>query len=146
MEWKPFPRYWPFVRGIHRPPVNSPHKGQWRGAAMFSLICAWINILVNSREAADLRRHRAQYDVNVMSWVTLLTYEINVKTIPINSLRRNRNRRHFADDIFKCTFLNENEWILLRISLKFVRTVRISNIPALAQIITRRLPDKPLSE
>ena len=35
-----FPRYWPFVLGIHRSPVNSPHKGQWRGAVMFSLICA----------------------------------------------------------------------------------------------------------
>ena len=32
IKWKHFPRYWPFVRGIHRPPVNSPHKGQWRGA------------------------------------------------------------------------------------------------------------------
>ena len=39
IKWKHFPRYWPFVRGIHRPPVNSPHKGQWRGALMFSLIC-----------------------------------------------------------------------------------------------------------
>ena len=38
-----FPRYWPFVRGIHRSPVNFPHKGQWRGALIFSLICAWIN-------------------------------------------------------------------------------------------------------
>ena len=38
-----FPRYWPFVRGMHRWPVNSPHKGQWRGALMFSLICAWID-------------------------------------------------------------------------------------------------------
>ena len=35
-KWKHFPRYWPFVRGIHRSPVNSPHKGQWRGALMFS--------------------------------------------------------------------------------------------------------------
>ena len=43
IKWKHFPRYWPFVRGIHRSPVNSPHKGQWRGALMFSLICAWIN-------------------------------------------------------------------------------------------------------
>ena len=39
IKWKHFPRYWPFVRGIHRPPVNSPHKGQWRRALMFSLIC-----------------------------------------------------------------------------------------------------------
>ena len=39
IKWKHFLRYWPFVRGIHRSPVNSPHKGQWRGAFMFSLIC-----------------------------------------------------------------------------------------------------------
>ena len=37
--WKHFSRYWLFVRGIHRSPVNSPHKGQWRGALMFPLIC-----------------------------------------------------------------------------------------------------------
>ena len=35
IKWKHFPRYWPFVRGIHRSPVNSPHKGQWRGALLF---------------------------------------------------------------------------------------------------------------
>ena len=64
-KWKRFPRYWPFVRGIHRSPVNSPHKGQWRGALMFSLIYAWINGWVNNREAGDLRRHRAHYDVIV---------------------------------------------------------------------------------
>ena len=40
IKWEHFPRYWPFVRGIHRSPVNSPHKGQWRGALMLSLICA----------------------------------------------------------------------------------------------------------
>ena len=38
-----FPRYRPFVRGIHLLPVKSPHKGQWRGALMFPLICAWTN-------------------------------------------------------------------------------------------------------
>ena len=37
IKWKHFPHYWPFVRGIHRWPVNSPHKGQWRGALMLSL-------------------------------------------------------------------------------------------------------------
>ena len=47
-------------------PVNSPHKGQWRGALMFSLICVWINGWVNNREAGDLRHHRAHYDVIVM--------------------------------------------------------------------------------
>ena len=63
------------------------------------------------------------------------------------SLRPRRNRRHFADDIFKCIFLNENEWISLRISLKFVSKVRINNIPSLVQIMAWRRPgDKPLCE
>ena len=66
IKWKHFPRYWFFVRGIHRSPVNSPHKGQWRGALLLTLICARINGWVNNREAGDLRRHRAHYDVIVM--------------------------------------------------------------------------------
>ena len=68
IKWKPFPRYWPFVWGIHRSPVNSPHKCLWRGALMFSLICAWINGWVNKREAGDWRPHQAHYDVTVMEW------------------------------------------------------------------------------
>ena len=47
-------------------PVTSPHKGQWRVALMFSLICIWINDWVNNREAGDLRRYRTHYDVIVM--------------------------------------------------------------------------------
>ena len=66
IKWKHFPLNWPFVRGIHRSPVNFPHKGQWRGALMFSLICVWINDWVSNREAGDLRRYRAHYDVIVM--------------------------------------------------------------------------------
>ena len=67
-KWKHFPRYWTFVRGIHRSLVNSPHKGQWCGALMFSLICAWINAWVNNREAGDLRHHFAHYDITVMKY------------------------------------------------------------------------------
>ena len=68
IKWKHFPRNWPFVRGIHRSPLNSPHKGKWRGALMFSLICPRINGWVNNGdEAGDLRRHRAHYDVIVMN-------------------------------------------------------------------------------
>ena len=66
IKWKHFPRNWPFVREIHRSPVNFPHKGQWRGALMFSLIYAWINDWVNNREAGDLRRQHGHYDVIVM--------------------------------------------------------------------------------
>ena len=64
-KWKHFPRYWPF----NRSPVNSPHKGQWRGALIFSLICAWISGWVSNRAAGDLRRHR--YDVTILSFVII---------------------------------------------------------------------------
>ena len=66
IKWEHFPRYKPFVRGIHRSPVDSPYKGQWRGALMFSLICAWTNVWANNRDAGDLGRHCAHYDVIVM--------------------------------------------------------------------------------
>ena len=66
IKWKHFLRHWPFVRGIHWSPVNSPHKDQWRGALMFSLICAWVDGWVNNREAGDVIRSRAHYDVTVM--------------------------------------------------------------------------------
>ena len=46
IKWKHFPRYWPFVQGIHRWPVNSHYTGQWRRALMFSLIRAWIDVWV----------------------------------------------------------------------------------------------------
>ena len=65
----------------------------------------------------------------------------------INTLRPRQNCRHFADDIFKHIFLNENVWILIKISLKFVHKVPINNIPALIQIMAWCPPgDKPLSE
>ena len=66
IKWKHFPCYWPFARGIHWSPVNSPHKGQWCRALMFSLICIWINSWVNNLEAGDLRCYWAHYDVTVM--------------------------------------------------------------------------------
>ena len=61
IKWKHFPRYWPFVRGIHRSPVNPPRKGQWCGPLMLSLIYAWINWWFES--------HRAHNDVTVMQIV-----------------------------------------------------------------------------
>ena len=70
-KWKHFPRYWTFDQGIPRSPVNSPHKGQWRGVWMISLICAWINGWVNNFEAGDLRRHHAHYDGIVMNVCSL---------------------------------------------------------------------------
>ena len=65
----------PIRAGIHRSPVNSPHKSQWRGSLVFSLICAWMNGWVDNREAGDFRRHRSHYDVTVME-----------KWIPVNEI------------------------------------------------------------
>ena len=79
IKWKHFPRYWPFVWVIHRFPVNSSNKGQWRGALMFSLICTRINGWVNNREAGDLRRHRSHYDVTVMIHLYLVGWELECK-------------------------------------------------------------------
>ena len=57
-----------------------PHKGQWHGALMFSLICAWINGWVNNREAGDLIRHHSHYDVTVMkSWKRASEVKLMVK-------------------------------------------------------------------
>ena len=60
-------------------PVNSPHKGQWRRALIFSLICVWINGWVNNREAGDLRRHRGHYDVNGMFLKLLLRTKVEIQ-------------------------------------------------------------------
>ena len=64
-----------------------------------------------------------------------------------NTLRPRQNGRHFADDVFKCIFFNENVWISLKISLKFVPKGPINNIPSLVQIMAwHRMGGKPLSE
>ena len=85
--------------------------------------------------------HHGQFSMNGPTWMcpTLESgpYHIDAET----------NERHFADAIFKCIFLNENVWIWIKISLKFVPKGPINNIPAMVQIMAwRRLGDKPLSE
>ena len=108
-------------------PVNSPHKGQWRGALMFTLICARINGWVNNREAGDLRRYRTHYDVIVMCVIDVACHRKVFGNGPIislypvsslmpsswwrfrdpgNTLRPKRNGCHSADDFFKCIFLH----------------------------------------
>ena len=68
-------------------------------------------------------------------------------TLFFNTLRPRHNGRYFADDIFKCIFVNEKVWISLKILLNFVAMVQISNIPALVQIMAWRRPgDRPLPE
>ena len=65
------------------PVPNSPHKGQWRGALVFSLICVWINVWVNNREAGDLRRYRAHYHVTVVISFYRIHKDHNIFTVAI---------------------------------------------------------------
>ena len=60
----------------------APHKGQWRGAMMFCLICVWIDGWVNNGEAGDLRRYRAHYDVTVMQ-LTVIIHWCNSTGYPV---------------------------------------------------------------
>ena len=76
-NWKYFPRYWPFLRGIHRSPVHSPHKGRVTGSFGVCLDVHWTSGWANSRYFGDLRRHGAHCDITVMrcfvvvkSWLT----------------------------------------------------------------------------
>ena len=101
-EIETFPRYWPFVRGIHRSSVNSPHKGQWRRALMFPFICAWINGWGNNREACDLRRYRNHCDVMVMRLANKADFisEINFIAIWIE------RHAYFLKKFFLCPALS----------------------------------------
>ena len=116
IKWKHFPRNWPFVREIHRSPVNFPHKGQWRGALMFSLIYAWINDWVNNREAGDLRRQHGHYDVIVMICCFTMTttvlpqylyegYGISSHFKAENDTVISANKSYTTVGIFICTYL-----------------------------------------
>ena len=136
-----------FLWEIHRSPVNSPHKSQWREALLFSLICAWINGWVNTREAGDLRRNRAHYDVTIMnkslptrshSMIPKNNYGCNI----FNSI----NGSHFNLTIYfiqsaiisefivartiwhlKVTFLNALCWLLFHLQWIFFSACVIDN-------------------
>ena len=76
-----------------------------------------------------------------------LTYWHRALGTNINTLRPRQNGRHYPHSGFECIFLNENVWIAIKISLKFVPKCSIINITALVQIMAWRRPgDKPLSE
>ena len=209
IKWKHFPRYWPFVWGIHRSgPGEFPAQRPVTRSFDF-FICVWINGWVNNRKAGDLKPYRAHYDVTVMiiyplncfwetyKYVCIFYHYIHwdgvvailpdgrhgplillnkhhgrwwpddrrsqsstsycialvfpeypgLRTIMVNTLRPRQNGRHFPNSIFKCIFLNQNLWISINISLKFVSHGPIDSIPALVQIMAWRRPgDKPLSE
>ena len=90
-------------------------------------------------------------DINVekweKTWISFYVTQLMFRRTPVNTLRPRQNGPHFADNIFKRIFFNENVWILIQISLKFVPKGPINKIPALFQIMTWRHPgNRPLSE
>ena len=97
---------------------------------------------IHPRRGKKTAKHKLNCRVSNDSHITL-----HSASNTLNISRPKRSRRYFVDDIFKCIFLNENAWILIKISLKFVPTGSINNIPALVEIMAWRRPgDKPLSE
>ena len=122
-----------FMREIHRGPVNSPHK--WpvtRKMFPFGdviMVCIVVSEFWGSY-------------INDMH--ALIHFQCPVQLV-LNILRPWRNGHHFRHDFFKCIFLNQNLWISIKISLKFVPRGSINNIPATVQMMAcrRRPGDKP---
>ena len=140
--------------------INEKVQGQW-GIGIWSPYSNWIWKWLNYRSCVWWRhdtpyhwpfvRGRLSRPVDFLHKGSVIgtsdVFFIVTLNKPFNTLRPRQNGRHFADDIFKCMFFNENVWISIKISLKFVPKGPINNIPALAQIMAWRRPgDKPLSE
>ena len=134
IKWKHSPRYWPFVWS----PVNSPPKGQWRGALVFCLICAWIIGWENKDQAGDLvyliwnLEHLCIYtaccDTRLYShrmegrcqlyWTKLMTL---FGWLILSLAHRDRDTIGTISQTIFSIFFNENIWISGKITLVFVR-------------------------
>ena len=131
IKWTKIPRYWPFVRGIHRSPVNFPHKGQWRGASMFSFICASMKRLSKNDEAVNLRRHRSHYDVTViicpsfpLHWVIYIEAYVHKETF-VNSSAHKRKGCQDDSPVTHCW----GRWSLPLMSHKKTKTITLTIFP-----------------
>ena len=124
--------------------LKSIHKGSLRSSFTKVLIwCKFLFILIKIL-ISDLNKtlHRTSQSRHEPKWV-----QDCQTSFLFDTLRPRQNGRHFADDTFKPIFLNENIWISIKISLKFLPKVLISNNPSLVQVMAWCRPgDKPLSE
>ena len=94
----------------------------------------WINNWANNRISGDYKGHRVHYDFTVIKQFIIIIILISSDGhcwILVNSSPSGQNCRHFADDIFRCIFMNEKFCILIKISLKFLPKFPIDNNPAL---------------
>ena len=84
--------------------------------------------------------------INFSSTDYLIAKEVTLNDVGINILRPRQNGCHLQDNIFRCIVLNENVWILIKTSLKFVPKGPINNIPSLVHIMAWCRPgDRTLS-
>ena len=111
IKCKHFPRYWPFVRGIHRSPVDSLHKGQWRGALMLYLICAWANGWANNRDTGYLKRQRAHYDVTV---IYNFTHVIQGRFIGVGEIVPSDPNGYGWIDLYWCAILIAHQIVMAK--------------------------------
>ena len=96
-------------------------------------VCAYVHLIIESEDYVEIRawwRIHVPLQCHYLNW--------------FNTFRPRQKGHHFADDIFKCIFLNENIWIPTAISLTFVPQAIINNIPASVQIIALCHPDDNL--
>ena len=104
---------------------------------------SWVQ---HHQDATKIQGRYFNNHANITSWWILLIMQNAIWPF-YNTLRLRQNGCHFADAIFNCIFWNENVWISINISLKFVPKGQINNIASLVQILAWRWPgDKPLSE
>ena len=105
----------------------------------------WFGLLYHTGRQGMVQARFYNLSPDPVWWIRADVNKVQCKAL--NTLRPRQNGRHFPDDIFKCIFLNENAWIFIKISLKFVPKGPINNISALVLIMAwRRSGDKPLSE
>ena len=149
--------YWPFVRGIHWLPVDSPNKRPviWKTFISHDLImilrgythhASYVSVMVPSYPLAA-GRHMS-VSAHQKCYIVIHPHlPPALDLAAVNTLRPRQNGRHFAEDTFNRIFVNEDARISIKFSLKFVPKGPINNIPALVQITAWRRPgDKQLSE
>ena len=150
----------PLCSGLNSSPPrqNGRHFAKDNFRCVFFNEDVWILISLNLVPRGSIDNIPAL--VQIMAWrrpggkplsgtmmVSLLTHVWVTRPQCVNSSPPGQNGRHFAEDIFRCIFCNENVWILIKILLNFVPKGSINNIPVLVQIMSwRRTGDKPLSE
>ena len=106
----------------------------------FPLNCNWIELPSEALVSDVSETSRLSGCSNIDTFTVMSTIDPHPSGSYCNTLRLRQNCRHFTDNIFKCIFLNENVWMLLKSLLKFVPKVGINDIPALVQIMAWRRP------